>query len=826
MMTRSPSGRRAGVLLLFLTALVPLLYVPGVLYPYVVPKAAFFRAVVALALVPLVMRLLAGRAAPLAGALRDPFLWALAVFVAWNAVASLASEAPGRSVFGGLERMGGLGAWGFFLLYYPLLRAFLGRREWRWFLRGLLAVGIGLCLYGLLQGHAAALRLNLPAAGGPRAIATLGNAGYLGGYLLLLLGLAPVVWRQSRGWGWRTAAAGVVVLGSYLLVLTGTRAAWLGAGVGLLAVGIATFIWARPELVRHRRALILGTGAATALAALLVAVGGLPLSEVAERMETALTGISWRSRMIVWSAALGGFVDQAVLGAGLENFVLFFDRNFDPALYNVQPGATLWDRAHNVFLDHLVTSGLPGLLAYGAMWAALLAGVYRGWRRGGLSGVGALGLAFGLVAHLTYLAFWFHDHSGWQLWIAVAAFVASTSTVGSPPEGGASGEDGRGAPDGQGSGGPAAAETGPRGRTRWLRWLLVGGTGVLVGVLVLQQAVRPVLTGRVTVEAMDLGDAGEHRASLEAYEVALARAGGMWGWKVLDRQVDALARAASAHRWGGAGAESAALEERLAGSFRTAGARIEEQIERDPANSRVYLKKNQLYRAAHLWTGEGRLHEIAVESMERAIELAPKRIRYRHLLASTYLEAGRAEAALRTLEEALEIYDRFGETYEYVALAHLAADRPEAAAAAAERAVELGAVLRQAAVVTLYGERLVSAGDEEGAAELYRDYLGRRYSAYGGEGRRVAEYRLRPGDRYVAARLPVLYLRLGDLQNAQAAAERLLIGLVGEQEAVARIGAFLRDLEAGRTERWIDRETVMDVPPPDARPAPENPRTL
>lgn len=95
---------------------------------------------------------------------------------------------------------------------------------------------------------------------------------------------------------------------------------------------------------------------------------------------------STAARIIVWEAGLDMFQERPLLGAGPENFHLAFYRHFDNRLHLKENIGEVWfDRAHNIVVDTLVTTGALGALAYLALTVLFLRVVARA-RMSGIMG--------------------------------------------------------------------------------------------------------------------------------------------------------------------------------------------------------------------------------------------------------------------------------------------------------------------------------------------------------------------------------------------------------------------------------------------------------
>ena len=92
---------------------------------------------------------------------------------------------------------------------------------------------------------------------------------------------------------------------------------------------------------------------------------------------------STAARLIVWDIGFESFKDRPLLGWGPENFRFGFEQNFDNRLYLKENLKEIWfDRAHNVFVDTLVSVGIIGLLAYLVVIIAFIYVIRKGYKRG------------------------------------------------------------------------------------------------------------------------------------------------------------------------------------------------------------------------------------------------------------------------------------------------------------------------------------------------------------------------------------------------------------------------------------------------------------
>jgi O-antigen ligase len=250
---------------------------------------------------------------------------------------------------------------------------------------------------------------------GDRPLGPFGSSAYLGAAASLLGPAALGVALDGRfGWTVRRLAALAAGAAGVALVVSGARAAWLGAA----AAGVVVMVGRRPV---NRRALLPIAAALAAAMALAFASGvaGRAGDVVSDRDGGA------RGRLDEWRVAWRVIAAHPVLGVGPEGYRIAFGRAVDDRYEQAHGRDPLPDRAHDVLLDVAATTGLVGLAAYGAL--LLVAGRYvvRALRR---APPWTAGVAAGLVAYAAQSLFLFPigelEPVAWLLAGAVVGEVA------------------------------------------------------------------------------------------------------------------------------------------------------------------------------------------------------------------------------------------------------------------------------------------------------------------------------------------------------------------------------------------------------------------
>ena len=225
-------------------------------------------------------------------------------------------------------------------------------------LRAITVAGAAVALYGILQYFG--VDPILPSASyhvgdGVLAIvrppSTLGQADYFAGYLIyvVFLGAALAV-TESRP-VWKALAAVAAVGGSAAVVFSGTRGALLGLATG----AVSLWIWKRPRFTRRHAILTAGLCAGGLM--FYFAPAGLQLRA---RTQWAMEDLRGGARIWLWRDALRMAEKRWLIGFGTDTFGREFPRYQSVALSRAFPDF-YHESPHNIFLDALVSEGIPGL---------------------------------------------------------------------------------------------------------------------------------------------------------------------------------------------------------------------------------------------------------------------------------------------------------------------------------------------------------------------------------------------------------------------------------------------------------------------------------
>ena len=349
---------------IFFIPFTPLIVTSSLFFPFITGKNFFFRILVEILLgLWFVLALYDKRYRPRKS-------WILIFFGAFVFIMSLATifgANPYHSFWSNYERMEGLLTYFHLLAYFLILTAVLNtERLWKWFFHASLGVSAVVGIYGILQ-MAGKLAIH---QGSVRLDATLGNASYLAVYMIFNIFLALFYFAKEKEW-YKWFYLPLIALQAIILYHTATRGAILGLIGGLALAGFVIALFSKSKKAR--------VSAVSFIVLIIVLLGSfwaLRSSDFIKRSQvlSRFSSISFhetttQSRFVIWKMSWEGFKEKPILGWGPENFNLVFNKYYQPILYKQEPW---FDRAHNVFFDHLISGGVFGLFAYlGLFFSAL-----------------------------------------------------------------------------------------------------------------------------------------------------------------------------------------------------------------------------------------------------------------------------------------------------------------------------------------------------------------------------------------------------------------------------------------------------------------------
>jgi len=387
---------------LYLAPLSVVIVSTSTLFPFIVGKYAFFRTTVGLALIFFLIGLLFDKQRlsfvndQLSNIFKRPLVIAVSLFVFIFVLAGFFGVDPANSFWSNFERgEGGLQMIHLWLFFSLSILLFREEKDWRTIFRVMIFAGVLMALYGFLALFQDSAQPHFFRAIGPsiydrdpmtpdivgsafswsnyRFAGTLGNPAYVAIYSIFLLFYAAYLYfakHYKNPFSWQSVL--LYILGIIFLIvfwLAATRGAFMGLVATLMAF-IFYFIYSKKAYRKWLflvMALIVLTVSAMVYfkdAAFVKSIPGSRLFDISFSAQT------FQHRTFMWKMAWDGFKERPLLGWGPENYLEVFDRHFNIKYFKPSEGFGAWfDRAHSIYFDYLVETGILGFLSFIGIWA-------------------------------------------------------------------------------------------------------------------------------------------------------------------------------------------------------------------------------------------------------------------------------------------------------------------------------------------------------------------------------------------------------------------------------------------------------------------------
>ncbi|MSR87953.1 MAG: hypothetical protein EXS69_02200 [Candidatus Zambryskibacteria bacterium] len=349
-------------------------------------------------------------------------LYVVLTFLAVVGLADLLGVDPVKSLWSNFERMEGFIALLHLGAFFLVISSTFKESDWnKWWNTSLVASGL-MVLYCLLQ----IFGLKTINQGGVRVDGTLGNAIYLSVYMLFHIFVALLfLYRGRKNVALRWVYGLLILAQTFILYYTATRGAIIGLIGGLLVAAILNIRNVEDSSVRKTSvAVLFGLVILLGSFALFRGADFVKSSPVLSRFSSLTTSeIKTQGRYFVWPMAVDGLKEHPILGWGQENFIYVFQKYYRPEMYQLEPW---FDRAHNIFLDWAIAGGLLGLLAYLALYGAMLLSL---WKREQDLPHAERAILTGLLSAYAFHSFFVFDHlASYILFFALLAYLHHRSS--------------------------------------------------------------------------------------------------------------------------------------------------------------------------------------------------------------------------------------------------------------------------------------------------------------------------------------------------------------------------------------------------------------
>ena len=343
---------------------IPLLIDGNYFFPFIFPKTMFFRIIVEVIFLAFL------GLAVLKKEYRPKINLVLIISFLYIIIVSLSSFLADNfyfSFWSNNERSEGILLLLHLFAYLFILSGFLRKlKDWLFLFETSFFSSILVSLIGL--GQYLGQDWIVASSGGSRITATIGNAGYVAGYLIfnIFFGLLLIYFRKNKYLNFYYSLG--ILLQIFIVFNTLTRGGIIALVFSLVIfIGYLVFFKFRSnKSIRNSGIIILLLAIIfTSFVFLNKQSDWVKKNNILNRLTSiSISDTTANNRLVTWKGAYEGFKEKPLVGYGYENFYQVFDKNFDTSIYR-KAGSVVWfDRAHNMIFDRLITGGLVGLLLY------------------------------------------------------------------------------------------------------------------------------------------------------------------------------------------------------------------------------------------------------------------------------------------------------------------------------------------------------------------------------------------------------------------------------------------------------------------------------
>lgn len=412
--------------LLLAPTLIPLVYVSGLVYPYVTTKTFLLQGIGIITLAAFAYLALSGRQF-FYGRLHNWFSWIPAALITVAYISSIFGIDFYRSFWGLFDRGDSILTLTVITTFFYLILLSADREFFDRLIKTVAVVAGIVALIAVLQWITAGLGGKawfLPPVSG-RIGATFGNAAFLAGYLGMALFVILIALRDSTGF-WRAVYKTSAVLSVLAILFAATRGTILALLAAMFVALVYSALNSDGSIRRYSR---YGLVAGIFLVALFFGFRGqlanAPFEPVSRIASISLSDGTVSSRLFVWQNVGIEAVKRPILGYGAEHIARIFDKVYDPSKIIEQ----WFDRSHNAFLDYFVQYGIFGLVLYLALIVAFAVSSIRIYKREptGFLNPGFLFLLLVVTYALQNLFVFDTPSSLWLLYALFSLCIAATS---------------------------------------------------------------------------------------------------------------------------------------------------------------------------------------------------------------------------------------------------------------------------------------------------------------------------------------------------------------------------------------------------------------
>lgn len=414
---------------IYASAFVPLIIFSQFISPFHFGKVVVFRSLVE---IMAVLYLLLIWRFPYYLPKTNKIFWSFFGFVLIFSLTTLTSIQRYESFWGSLERMGGLWTfWHYFIFFVITSSIIRNKKDWLMLFNIMIIAGIISAFYGF--GQKTDMKFFVGGGNRARIFGTIGNTALFAGYQLLILFLSLTMLLKRVNTQREKFLYGLgFIITSIAVLMTAVRGSVLALGAGVLLFFVLYAFFFRSK--QGKKAVLILTALISFFIFFVLVFGDSGFVK-SSRYLTRLTDLSLNSytvqtRFRAWQAGINGWNDSfktIVLGWGPENFNIPFSKHFNPKFYDGPGSETLFDRAHNMFVEVLVTMGLMGITAYLGIFIVIFLALRKILYKTDeqkLFGVGLMALTMAYVIHNSFI---FDTSANFLTFFTILGFISFLS---------------------------------------------------------------------------------------------------------------------------------------------------------------------------------------------------------------------------------------------------------------------------------------------------------------------------------------------------------------------------------------------------------------
>ncbi len=276
-----------------------------------------------------------------------------------------------RSFWSNNERMDGILLLGYLFVFSLVISSFFKTlKDWLYFFDMFILAVLAVSLVSIDQYLALTFPTNwknhfVPSSNDVRLASTIGNAGYVGGYMVFGFFIAWFLALKRNNLYLKLFYLLVMLLSFFVAIQTQTRGAYLALAFGglIMMIYLMWFYFNDKYLKISLVVILVGLLLSTAGVFYFKEASLIKNNRILSRVASiSLTDGTANNRMVTWKIGWQSFKEKPLLGYGQENFYQGFDK-----YYHTKNTEEWFDRCHNVICDRAITGGIVGLLGYLAM---------------------------------------------------------------------------------------------------------------------------------------------------------------------------------------------------------------------------------------------------------------------------------------------------------------------------------------------------------------------------------------------------------------------------------------------------------------------------